>query len=286
MKKYIFLPLVILFSFACFSQTTEPAIAKVFYVLKHKRDTANKDSVYTENMLLVVGKNSSIFCSLDKIIQAKKIAQDQDEQIKNWTGVGATRFKTLVGLRKANNQVIFQFLQEKKILIKEYLIGNYLYEEVFDDIKWGLASEIKIINNINCQKAVATYKGREWIAWFAPDIPFETGPWKLHGLPGLILEAYDNKKEVQFLFAGFENLIGKTQASTYEDYDNTDKIELPKLATKTTVEAVLKLKESMYKNPNGFLNAQAQIARGIIDSRDFNALSFKKINNPIEQPEK
>ena len=42
-----------------------------------------------------------------------------------------------------------------------------------------------------CQLATCHYRGRIWNAWFSPDIPVSEGPWKLFGLPGLVLEAND-----------------------------------------------------------------------------------------------
>ncbi|HIR32843.1 MAG TPA: GLPGLI family protein, partial [Candidatus Coprenecus merdigallinarum] len=44
----------------------------------------------------------------------------------------------------------------------------------------------------NCQRATGTFRGREWQVWFTYDIPYNYGPWKLGGLPGLILKAEDS----------------------------------------------------------------------------------------------
>lgn len=273
--------LLILVSFTSYSQTTEPAIAKVYYTLKHKRDTTNKDSVYIENMQLLTSSNISVFSSIDQIEQAERIEKNQDEQAKNWAGIGSPLFKPLSNARKTTLLEIYQFQKENKIMIKEYLFANYLYQEPLDTIKWELSSETKNFDKISCQKATATFKGRKWVAWFAPDIPFETGPWKLHGLPGLILNAYDDKKEVQYLFNGFESLT--ESKNNLKLYPIT--IELPKKAIPVSLEAINKLKASMYKDVRGFFNAQTAASRGIVDSRQLASFSFKKINNPIDLTE-
>jgi hypothetical protein len=59
----------------------------------------------------------------------------------------------------------------------------------------------KMIDKFKCQKASCRYRGRDYIAFFCSDIPFNYGPWKLNGLPGLILEAYDTKSEISFKFS-------------------------------------------------------------------------------------
>lgn len=58
-------------------------------------------------------------------------------------------------------------------------------------IKWILSSETKKIGSFLCQKATTKFRGRSYIAWYSKDLPLSFGPWKLNGLPGLILEAHD-----------------------------------------------------------------------------------------------
>src|SRR5690606_30147036 len=81
-------------------------------------------------------------------------------------------------------------------------------------IDWKLSKDTASFSGIKCKKATARFKGRNWIAWYAPELPFQSGPWKLNGLPGLIIEAYDDKNEVKFQFAGIENI---TEANTQEN---------------------------------------------------------------------
>lgn len=54
-----------------------------------------------------------------------------------------------------------------------------------------IINERKTLIGYSCQKAVATFLGRKWTVWFIPDIPIQDGPWKLWGLPGLIIQAED-----------------------------------------------------------------------------------------------
>ncbi|WP_415329415.1 GLPGLI family protein [Chryseobacterium sp. MMS23-Vi53] len=63
---------------------------------------------------------------------------------------------------------------------------------------WKLVNETKVINTINCKKAEITSKGRNWIAWYSPDIPLPYGPYKFSGLPGLIIKITDDKGEFDF----------------------------------------------------------------------------------------
>jgi len=71
--------------------------------------------------------------------------------------------------------------------------GYYSYK-TNDKIIWNISHETKKIQDYTLQKATAKFGGRNWIAWFNKDIPFNEGPFKFSGLPGLIFEIYDTKK--------------------------------------------------------------------------------------------
>ncbi|WP_284464319.1 GLPGLI family protein [Chryseobacterium sp.] len=71
--------------------------------------------------------------------------------------------------------------------------GYYSFKTT-DQIHWAISDETKKIENYTLQKANTTFGGRNWIAWFCKDIPFNEGPFKLRGLPGLIFELSDTKK--------------------------------------------------------------------------------------------
>ena len=87
--------------------------------------------------------------------------------------------------------------------------GDHSYsfkcEEPFSDIKWEIGDSTKNILGYECIQAATDYHGRRWTAWFAPEIPTIDGPWKLCGLPGLILEATDSTDQHSFIATGIEN---------------------------------------------------------------------------------
>lgn len=70
---------------------------------------------------------------------------------------------------------------------------QWRYKEPFPSMKWTLGNETKTICGYKCQKATCHWRGRDYVAWFAPDILMKSGPWKFGGLPGLIMKVYDTK---------------------------------------------------------------------------------------------
>jgi len=75
----------------------------------------------------------------------------------------------------------------------------FLYEdEGAQHLPWVLKDDYKTISDYKCQKAIVDFRGRRYEAWFTTEIPLPFGPWKLGGLPGLILEVYDLSKEISF----------------------------------------------------------------------------------------
>ncbi len=102
--------------------------------------------------------------------------------------------------------VIYKNIKDKKLYIREFFYSvPYLVEEPnLPTITWVITDEKKLLGKFKCQKAKADFRGRSYTVWFTLDIPISNGPWKLQGLPGLILEAFDDSNEVNFLFTSIE----------------------------------------------------------------------------------
>lgn len=72
------------------------------------------------------------------------------------------------------------------------------YEEPTPKIEWQLTVDTITLMGYLCHKAYTTFRGRNWTAWFTTDIPVGAGPWKLQGLPGLILKAEESEGDYGF----------------------------------------------------------------------------------------
>ena len=74
-------------------------------------------------------------------------------------------------------------------------VREFIYPREFEgyestpDIKWSLLDDTVTVNGYHCQQATATFRGVEWRVCYTEEIPSSAGPWRLRGLPGLIVKA-------------------------------------------------------------------------------------------------
>lgn len=99
---------------------------------------------------------------------------------------------------------INSFDNENFINIKN---GYYSFKTT-DKINWTISNETKKTENYTLQKATTQFGGRNWTAWFCKDILFNEGPFKLRGLPGLIFELSDDKRNFIYNLVKSQKLPG------------------------------------------------------------------------------
>ncbi|WP_370900421.1 GLPGLI family protein [Chryseobacterium gossypii] len=181
MKKNILL-------FLLLNISVNAQINRFFYEYKFIPDSNNKTDVKKEMMLLDIDKNGSNYYSHDKFVADSTSMADLQKQLKINPG------NININKRDRPGQVSYK-------VTKQYPnFTTYLFTRISTDQykvkedkkpEWKILQDKQKIGEYDAQKATTTYGGRDWIAWFSTDIPFQDGPYKFYGLPGLIVKLED-----------------------------------------------------------------------------------------------
>ncbi len=99
-----------------------------------------------------------------------------------------------------SNSLLFEFMDLDQ--------RSRYYADTLYPMSWVITSDRKNINGFECIKAITQYKGREYIAWYDSSLQIPNGPWKLGGLPGLIIEAYDKEQQWHVVADLISNEVG------------------------------------------------------------------------------
>ena len=110
------------------------------------------------------------------------------------------------------------------------ILQDYRYVDSLHTQTWTMGDSTREVLGYTCQQATADFRGRRWTAWFATDIPVSDGPWKLGGLPGLILEAYDEGQQHVFTAVGLERvkdepIIFNRSFGDNQKFEQTNRLE-------------------------------------------------------------
>ena len=204
MKYFLLVVLLLVFPCQAASQKsfTDESKYMATYKLSYQPDSTNTNSVETEEMLLFLGDESSKFSSAGKAMK--------DQILKN-----RKREKSAADFAKLQSQIpqtslyysIFKHYPSAEMSFTESVATDeFRYSQDMNLFNWNIEEERKQIAGYNAQKATTTFAGRDYIAWFTPEIPIPDGPYKFNGLPGLILEIRDTKDYYVFELIRFEEL--------------------------------------------------------------------------------
>lgn len=170
----------------------EPAVIEVQYLKTWMADTLT-GKTNSEPMILRIGETSSMFYPAKRMWCDSLKRTDYDTWERAYYAAnpigGGKPYTPLGGLE---TEYLFRNVMDGETNVYDNIAGDlWTYTEPTESPEWELGSETKKILGYDCQSATCDFRGRKWTAWFAPDIPANEGPWKLFGLPGLVLEASD-----------------------------------------------------------------------------------------------
>lgn len=158
-----------------------------------------ENNISSDNMLLQIGRGGiSKFSSYKNLTVDSILMRSTQEQIVEAAIEGK--------LSTGEYMTIYKNYPTGKLTHAEKICQDWLkYEEDLPVFEWELTDSMTNVLGYECQSAKCDFRGREWIVFYSEDIPLSEGPWKLHGLPGLIMKASDSKGEYTFECIGIKS---------------------------------------------------------------------------------
>ncbi|MEI3788718.1 MULTISPECIES: GLPGLI family protein [unclassified Chryseobacterium] len=219
MKKLFSVFFIALFAIASAQDAKESkeAANRFFYELtfKPKKDSAKMDKVIT--ILDITDKNRSIYqdytvISQDSIMKIEIEAMQKAGTMKDLSKtiktpkISARIYKSYPGMK-------VQYVDK---IANGFTPSNIGYSE---DLKfnWNILNDKQKIGEYNTQKATTEFGGRKWTAWFSTELPFQDGPYKFFGLPGLIVKIEDDQKNYSWVLQGNKKVKDYTEYSYIEN---------------------------------------------------------------------
>ncbi len=244
---------------------------KAVYKLTYQPDSTDIEFVLSEPMVLYIGDKISQFSSLGKAVgDSLKANKKREKSVAAFQRLQAqipkTKFDYSVIKLKPSENIYFS-----ERIAKDELI----YEEDLQLMDWEIKPETKEIANYKVQKATTVFAGRKYTAWFSVEIPITDGPYKFYGLPGLIIEVSDEKKDYQFQLTNFQKLEPSKDVSfDPKDHMVVDKDEFREIKRNYDRNPLAALERSGIKIQ--FSPQQEREAKKELKEK------FEKKNNPIE----
>ena len=183
---------------------------RILYRMSYRPDSTSH-KVFQKSMILDINQKKVKFHSLRMF--------ESDSINKKYQGTGMEGVKQFIDYEHS----ILKDVEKNEM----YKFFTFSFPNVFRTVEsipvlnWKIKNETKLINKFICQKAIVTYGGRVWEAWFTSEIPLQQGPHLFAGLPGLIIAIRDLKDNYLFEFMSLKRI------STYEDF-NTKSITVSK----------------------------------------------------------
>ncbi|SFB87805.1 GLPGLI family protein [Zunongwangia mangrovi] len=275
-NKIIFILGVLVFNFFQLRAQNELNY-RVSYKLTYKLDSTDLESSKSEIMWLFANNESSLFLSRGAALK------DSMSVNVSVADIGSERWKSRIKAAKTDFKYkIFKNKSENKLGYGIKLMDDKLYySQDIDKIQWEIQAEAKEISGYQVQKATTSFAGRDYIAWFTPEIPLSDGPYKFAGLPGLIVEIRDTEDEYIFEFKGFEELVDPLEYQI-----------VPKGFKEVKKKELLDLVSTYEKDPISYINNYVGAGGKTVsikivgdDKKDYLKKQQEKLakkNNPIE----
>lgn len=205
MKKFCYICAICIT--AMFSSPVNSQTLEVSYKYRHPVQTMRSAVADVENqyVLLTDGNSSKFYSPRTEMIDSIESTPEGFEAFNTFKRVCWETGKQKEIPRVDGSFYITKFRETSKIHTYDVASATrFHFSEPYTVPEWELVDSVKNILGYECQMAKTNFHGRGWRAWFTPEVPVQDGPWKLTGLPGLILEAECEGGQYKFIADGLQ----------------------------------------------------------------------------------
>ncbi len=211
------------------NNTLDKTQFKMIYLFAQKAYYQNDITIFTDTMVLIIGQNHSIYFDWNKKRNDSIDKARADIPIEKIQTMNVFKDESMLQSRLERNQEPSFIRDESKgesARIYKNRTKNEIttidngpseggnppiqtYLQVIETIppqEWTIFEDTMTVLGYVCQKAKTTFRGRDYTAWFTMDIPVNEGPWKLYGLPGMILDVKDTDEIFHFQAIGISKV--------------------------------------------------------------------------------
>ncbi len=187
-RKFLLLLFLSVFIMNTHGQNADSIRITAYYIAAFKNYTDQTNPI-TEERVLEIGNHHTAFYGRwqrrrEEIVDSLDKANGSIQEMLRLI----SKYPTPRSLYAVYNNYPIQ----GKRTITDKIFKSFYYEENITPISWTILPRDTTILDIPCRFATCIYGNRKWTACFASSIPVQAGPWKLQGLPGLILYARDD----------------------------------------------------------------------------------------------
>ncbi|MBD5323402.1 MAG: GLPGLI family protein [Bacteroides sp.] len=201
------------------TETIAPETMEFVYDYRCCVDTTGSqtEGFDSDNMLLQIGPDGlSKFSSYKNLTIDSILMRSTPEQIATAAMDGK--------LSNGEFMTIYKNYPDGKLTHTEKICEDWFsYTEDMLPLDWELTDSVATVLGYQCQSARCRFRGREWTVFYAEDIPLSDGPWKLHGLPGLIMKVSDAKGHYIFECIGIKSKADRPITIYKVPFNKTDR---------------------------------------------------------------
>lgn len=242
---------------------------KVTYSLKYKFHPDQRDA-YNDTRIVQIGKHRVKDYS-DIINHFDSLATEQVRRgAESYSNVSGNPWPLEITRPIRGNKADLKY----RLSISTF----FVYPDSIPSLEWNFSDEYTdSIMDYDCRKATVQFAGRSYTAWFTPEIPLPFGPYKLGGLPGLILKLEDAEQQFVWEAVGFER--DNTPIMEYTYQDGNDK--------RCSADDVEKTLIRYFKSPVGFMISEMGGNSGRVhivgkDGKEMNNADASQISVPYK----